>query len=80
LEFEMADYVRVVIALAAQWRVRRAIGPTAVALVGLPVAMPRQPQPQPVALATPRGEIGHNDDVEGGPGTGRPKPGYRAWN
>jgi hypothetical protein len=36
----MADYVRVMISIAAQWRVWRAIGPTAVALVGVPVAAP----------------------------------------
>ena len=53
-QIEMADYVRVMISIAAQWRVLRAIGPAALPLAGVPVtgpASPTQPRrPQQRAL------------------------------
>ena len=64
----MADYVRVMISIAAQWRVVRALGPSALALAGVPVAGPAAPKrgrvrPQPAA----------------GPVAAQPKNGHKAW-
>jgi hypothetical protein len=49
----MADYVRVMIAIAAQWRVLQAVGPAASALVGVPVAGRRQRRRVGTQVATP---------------------------
>jgi len=39
----MSDTVRIIVSIAAQWRVVRALGPSALALAGVPVAGPRRP-------------------------------------
>ena len=64
----MADYVRVMIAIAAQWRVVRAIGPSAIALVGVPVA---EPAARPVARLVSAPAPASNKHKKGGSRTGR---------
>ncbi len=56
----MADYVRVMIAIAAQWRVVRAIGPSAQALAGVPVTGPwaRPVVRVSIRMAKPKGGSG----------------------
>ena len=71
-EVSMADYVRVMIAIAAQWRVVRAIGPAAIALVGVPVAgQPAGPAARPVAQLVPAPALASRKQQKGGSGTGR---------
>ena len=60
----MSDYVRVMISIAAQWRVVRALGPSALALAGVPVSGPVRPKlrrPAPSKRLAP------------------PKNGHKAW-
>ncbi len=71
----MSDYVRVMIAVAAHWRVLRALGPAA-ALAGLPVlvSVPAQPKHQPVEpLSNAR------KSRKGGAGRISPKNRQKAW-
>ena len=73
----MADYVRVMISIAAQWRVVRAIGPAALALAGVPVAGPASPKRLP-ALPVTAPPV-YREQRKGGPGTVQPKNGHKAW-
>ncbi len=88
----MADYVRVMISIAAQRRVMRAIGPAALALAGVPVTGPASPtQPRrtlggerltalPMALAAqPFAAPIYREQRTGGPGTVQPQNGHKAW-
>jgi hypothetical protein len=68
----MADYVRVMISIAAQWRVWRAIGPAATALVGVPVARSTSLPVAPPAVL----KAGQPKLRKGGSGKVRPENGH----
>ena len=54
----MSDTVRIIVSIAAQWRVVRALGPSALALAGVPVAGPKRPA-RPNAPGAPLPQNGH---------------------
>ena len=68
----MSDYVRVMISIAAQWRVVRALGPSALALAGVPVTGPARPKGR-------RAQGNKREQRPGAPGTAQPKNGPQAW-
>ncbi len=61
----MSDCVRIIISIAAQLRVVRALGPSALVLVGVPVSGPARPTPSRA----------HREE---GSGTAQPKNGHKA--
>ena len=70
----MADYVRAMIAIAAQWRVLQAIGPAASALVGVPVSQPKARRARPKSPAGTKvasSGNGHRQPKKGATGKGR---------
>jgi len=68
----MSDYVRVIVSIAAQWRVVRALGPSALALAGVPVTGPARPKlRRPAASKRPA--------QPNAPGARPPQNGHKAW-
>ena len=69
----MSDYVRIIVSIAAQWRVVRALGPSALALAGVPVtgpaARPRRRRPAAAKRA----------ESKNGNGAQPPQNGHKAW-
>ena len=66
----MSDYVRVMISIAAQWRVAQALGPAALALAGVPVTQPALPKRRPAGNRKSR--TARNGKVQ-------PKNGHKGW-
>ena len=54
---EIGDYVGMLIAIAAQWRIQQAIGPAAAVLVGVRLVQPRRPAPPQDGQGQSAGQI-----------------------
>jgi len=68
----MSDTVRIIVSIAAQWRVVRALGPSALGLAGVPVSGPIRPKRRPSAAAQPPAR-------PNAPGAPLPQNGHKAW-